>query len=101
MFNDEYENGVFSRVQARGDCPAGKQRSAINTGSNGAGDLAVGAAELANGGSRRERAIESGDAVGFVADTVASGLGVTNHAFEARAPSHADGAWLAKLRRIG
>ena len=47
--------------------------------------LAIDATELADDCSRRARKIESGDAIGSVADTVASGSGVADFAVEALA----------------
>ena len=83
MINAEYEKGVFSRVQTRGGCAAGKQRSTVNASSDRGGYLAIDAAELANGGSRRDRAIADGGVTGSVANAIARGPGVADHAVEA------------------
>lgn len=65
VFNAEYEEGVFSRVQTRGGRAAGKQQSAFDAGGNRGGHLAVDVAELANGGSRRDRAIRTAASPGL------------------------------------
>jgi hypothetical protein len=44
VYDTEDEEGVFSRIQTRGGCAAGKQRSTVDAGCDRGGDLAVDAA---------------------------------------------------------
>ena len=83
MISDEDEQGVFSRLQTRSGCAAGKQRLTVDASSDRGGYLAIDAAELANGGSRRDRAIAGGGITGSDANAIACGPGVADHAVEA------------------
>jgi hypothetical protein len=80
--NAEDEKGVFSRVQAGGGGPAGKQWSTADAGGDRGWHFAIDVAELADGGSWWEGAVEGANAE-RLADAVASRSGVGDHAVEA------------------